>query len=289
MLSSGARATRGGPGELDAYFRDIGPFEKLSRKDEAELGRRIQQGDDEALETLVRSNLRFVVLMARRFAHQGVPLADLVQEGNVALMEAGRRFDPERGTKFITYAVWWIRQAMQQAVAQLGKPVRIPVVRSIKLKQLMVERERLSARLGRVPTMDEMAEAVGAPAAHIKHLLRLSQAELRLDEPVSRDEGGDSVGGVFEDEMSEGPDRTAERRMVEEGVRNAIDALDERDALVLTRYHGIGGDEPCTLDVIAEELGVSRERVRQIRNRAYERLRATPAAGKLGLARRGAT
>lgn len=232
---------------LAKYLREIRSYPLLSREEEAELGRRIRAGDGDALQRLVCSNLRFVVSVAKRYQHQGVPLADLIDDGNLALLHAARRFDATKGAKFISYAVWWVRQAIVQSLADQGQPVRVPLNWS-------------AAR-------------------------RRGRRGISLDAPL-RDREDTTLLEVLPDEAAPPPDDGATIDNLADSVAAALAQLPAREANVLRLYYGFGGDEPLTLERIGATLGVTRERVRQIKDRGLWRIRHSSAVRALASFRR---
>lgn len=257
---------------LDRYLREISEFPLISRAEEAELARRARAGDAQARETLVSANLRFVVAVAKKYQHRGVALADLINEGNIGLMRAARKFDETRGIKFISYAVWWIRQAILQAVAEQGRVVRIPLSRSGEVGRIGRRSAALTQLLGREPTLREMADDLDLSEEELSQALAISQECLSLDGPAAP--GGEGrLLDTLADATSRPPDDDLETQALRRAVRGAIAGLSEREARVLAMYFGLEDAEPMTLETIGATLGITRERVRQIRERALRRLR----------------
>jgi RNA polymerase primary sigma factor len=262
---------------LDQYLRDVSRHELLTPEQEIELGRRAQAGDEDAVQRLVRANLRFVISVAKKYQNRGVSLIDLIQEGNVGLVTAARKFDPEQGVKFISYAVWWIRQAILSALANQGRAVRVPLNRASDLARIFRERERLKQELRREPTNLELAEAAKLTPETVEQLQTLNAAEIRLDAPIGDSDDSQLVERFISEEASE-PEMAVEERMLSEQIERALDTLTPRDARVLRLYFGLEGGHEHTLEEIGNMLGVTRERVRQLRDRALKRLRE----GELG-------
>ena len=279
-----APALRGGAGgaggALDHYLRDIGSVPLITREREAELARRVRGGDPDALDALVRANLRFVVSVAKKYQHQGLALDDLVAEGNVGLLRAAHKYDETRGVKFISYAVWWIRRNVLQALADQGRIVRVPVNRAGTLHRVVRRAHRLRQELGREATQAELAEALNLSGAEVAEAGAVSQVHLSLDAP--RGAGDDTrLMDVLADEHSATSEERAAERALADAVARSLASLKERESRTLQRYFGLDGGAPMTLDEIAAELGVSRERVRQIKERALARLRHAPRARSL--------
>jgi RNA polymerase primary sigma factor len=257
---------------LDQYLREISVYPLIDRDEEAELARRIRAGDSEAMERLVRANLRFVVSVAKRYQNQGVSLADLINEGNIGLMRAAQKFDETKGIKFISYAVWWIRQAILQALAEQSRIVRVPLSRAGALHRIGKRSSTLTQELGREPTLEEIAGDLDLPEDEISHTLAMAQTHLSLDAPLVPGEDGQLVD-YLSDHVSPGPDEDLYTEALTRSIEDALDTLNAREAQVLRLYFGLDGVDPMTLEQIGEEFGITRERVRQIKERALTRLR----------------
>tara|TARA_B100000586_G_C20054061_1_gene403318 strand:- start:268 stop:1029 length:762 start_codon:yes stop_codon:yes gene_type:complete len=239
---------------------------------EKELGALAQKGDQDAIQQLARANLRFVISVAKKYQNRGVSLTDLIQEGNVGLVTAARKFDPEQGVKFISYAVWWIRQAILAALANQGRPVRVPLNRASDLARIFREKERLKQELNREPTFQELSRVTDLTAELIESLQTLNSSEIRLDAPIGDSEDSQLVERFVSEEAAE-PEQEVEGRLLTETVETALTTLDVRDAKVLRLYFGLQGEREHTLEEIGNMLGVTRERIRQLRDRALRRLR----------------
>ncbi|MDE0806453.1 MAG: RNA polymerase sigma factor RpoD/SigA [Longimicrobiales bacterium] len=257
---------------LDQYLRDVSRYELISPEMEKELGALAQEGDHDAIQRLARANLRFVISVAKKYQNRGVSLTDLIQEGNVGLVTAARKFDPEQGVKFISYAVWWIRQAILAALANQGRPVRVPLNRASDLARIFREKERLKQELNREPTFQELSRVTDLTAELIESLQTLNSSEIRLDAPIGDSEDSQLVERFVSEEASE-PEQEVESRLLTETVETALTTLDARDAKVLRLYFGLEGEREHTLEEIGNMLGVTRERIRQLRDRALRRLR----------------
>ena len=243
---------------LSQYLAEIARHPLLTRDDESALARRIRAGDHDALDALVRANLRFVVMVAKRYRDQGLALEDLINEGNLGLLRAAERFDETKGVKFISYAVWWIRQAMLQALAEQGRMVRVPMNRALQAHQLARRVEALQQELGRAATQAELAEALEMDPEEVASLLSVVQAPVSLDAP--RADGSDArpLGEYLADDHDADPDDQLSRVELTEAVRAALESLPARQALVLRLYFGFDGATPLTLDEIGARLPVSR-------------------------------
>ncbi|MEJ2538898.1 MAG: RNA polymerase sigma factor RpoD/SigA [Gemmatimonadota bacterium] len=257
---------------LDQYLRDVSRHELITPEMEKILGARAQAGDEDAVQELARANLRFVISVAKKYQNRGVSLTDLIQEGNVGLVTAARKFDPDQGVKFISYAVWWIRQAILAALANHGRSVRVPLNRASDLARIFREKERLKQELGREPSSEELAKATELTPELVESLQTLNAAEIRLDAPIGDSEDSQLVERFITEEAAE-PEIEVESRLLTEAVTEALSTLEARDARVLRLYFGLEGEREHTLEEIGNMLGVTRERIRQLRDRALRRLR----------------
>jgi len=267
-----ARAADEGRESLDFYLQEISRIPLLKVEEEMALARRAFRGDVEAQERLARHNVRFVVSVAKKFQNRGVPLMDLIGEGNLGLMTAARKFDPDRGVKFISYAVWWIRQAIQAAIARHGRPVRVPLNRTADLNRLGRATTLLTERLGRVPTTEELIRATGLTRDAVRALSALHIEAMRLDHPVRE---ADERGRMerFVPLTQEGTDASTMANSRTTDLDTALAALPPRDAKVLRLYFGLDDGKTRTLEEIGRMMGVTRERIRQLRDRALRQLR----------------
>lgn len=257
---------------LDQYLKEISAYRLLTREEEVELAKRIKQGDQEALDTLVRSNLRFVVSVAKKYQNQGVALGDLINEGNLGLIRAAHKFDETKGIKFISYAVWWIRQAILQALAEQSRIVRVPLNRAGALHRIGKRSSLLLQELGREPTVDEIADELDLSHEEVQRTLAISQSHLSLDAPLTPGEDNRLLD-YLPDQFSPGPDDETFERALSTTIDEALSTLKEREAKILRLYFGLDGEEPMTLEEIGSLLGITRERVRQIKEKALLRLR----------------
>jgi RNA polymerase primary sigma factor len=267
-----ARAVDEGRESLDLYLDEISRVPLLNREEEMELARKAFKGDVLAQEKLARHNVRFVVSVAKKFQNRGVPLVDLIGEGNLGLMTAARKFDPDRGVKFISYAVWWIRQAVQAAIARHGRPVRVPLNRTADLSRLGKTTTLLKERLGRMPTVEELARATGLTEEAVRSLSSLNTEAVRLDHPTREGDGNERMERFALAEQ-EGTDANTMANSQSADIEAALNSLPPRDAKVLRLYFGLDDGQPRTLEEIGRMMGVTRERIRQLRDRALIRLR----------------
>jgi len=255
----------------DLYWRDIKDAAPLNREQEVELFTRARQGDEQARQDLVTANLRFVVSVARDYKDYGMSLIELISEGNIGLMEAIGRFDETRGFKFITYAVWWIRQAILKALAEQGKATRPPMSQVNDLQKIEKQANFLSQKLGRAPTYEEVVAQVDISSERTRNAMVIAQQDISLDAPAYPEEEIPLVSIFGTDQ--EGIDESIEKRQMKETIQTCLDVLDEREYQILRSYFGLGDAKPMTLEEIGEALGITRERVRQLRNRALKKMR----------------
>lgn len=257
---------------LNAYIRDIAKFKPLSADDEKLVGRRIQDGDQEALKQLIEANLRFVVHYAKRYRGLGLSFTDLIHEGTLGLMEAARRFDPERNVKFISYAVWWVRQAIFHSLSQHVRVFRLPQKLSGQVSRVSSAREKLKRELERMPTSAELAERTGHTQAEVEELLLAAGDDVSLSTAVG-DDGGLEFGDTLEQDSVPSAEVELMRSSFERRIQGLVSGLDEKEREVIRMRFGMDGEEPQTLQEIGEAMGLSRERIRQIESRAKEKLR----------------
>jgi len=257
---------------LEVYFRDINRYDLITREDEVSLALRIKTGEEEALQCLVRANLRFVVSVAKRYINQGLMLSDLINEGNLGLLKAAHRFDEKRGYRFISYAVWWIRQSIMQSLLDKSRTIRLPQNQTALLIKISRTRSILQNEGNPQPTPDQIAQRLDLDVADVIHALRSDRTELALED--SGAEGGDRpLAEVIEDTSQEAPDFAVLQRGLREDVRKCLAVLSDREAQIIIQYFGLSFEEAQTLEVIGRRLGLTRERIRQIKEKALARLR----------------
>jgi len=269
-----------GGNSLSTYLNEIRTYPLLTRDEEAELAGRIRAGDSQALDRLVCANLRFVVSIAKRYQHHGVPLADLINEGNLGLIRAAEKFDDAHGVKFISYAVWWIRQAVVQAIADHGRAVRIPVGRAGELYRMKRRANALRHELGREPTRVELSDAGLLDTEDSSSSLPVWPPDVSLDAGPNTD-GNMLLLEFIPDESAEAPDQAVAEHNLTDSLEAALAQLRPRELRVVRLYFGLDDGEPMTLDAIGTLLGVTRERVRQIKDRALSRLRRSDSRAAL--------
>jgi len=257
---------------LDQYLYEVSKTPLLTPQQEIAIARLVRAGDQEAMQELVKRNLRFVISVAKKYQNRGLPLSDLIGEGNVGLLTAARKFDPDQGVKFISYAVWWIRQAILASLARQGRTVRVPLNRTADLSRIVRTAEALRQELRREPTPEEIAAAVGLSLDVVTSLAALNTAEVRLDAPLDPEGDRSLIERFIADDRSDVEEEAMDRFLTDE-IEHALATLAPRDAKVLRLYFGLDGDREHTLEEIGGMLGVTRERVRQLRDRALKRLR----------------
>ena len=257
---------------LDQYLHEVSKTPLLTQKEEIALARKVRSGDQEAMQELVKRNLRFVISVAKKYQNRGLPLTDLIGEGNVGLLTAARKFDPDQGVKFISYAVWWIRQAILAALARQGRTVRVPLNRTADLSRIVRTAEYLRQTLRREPTPEEIADATKLSLEVVQSLAALNTGDVRLDAPLDPDGDRSLIERFIAEDLPDTEDQAMDRFLSDE-IEAALSTLQRRDAKVLRLYFGLDGGREHTLEEIGGMLGVTRERVRQLRDRALKWLR----------------
>jgi RNA polymerase primary sigma factor len=275
-----SRPREASPDSLNAYIRDIAKFKPLTPDEEKELGRRIRAGDHEAVDRLVEANLRFVVHYAKRYRGLGLSYMDLIHEGSLGLIEAAKRFDPDRNVKFISYAVWWVRQAIFHALSEHSRVFRLPQKLSGQVSRLETARERLKSELERAPTTEELAARTRFTKDEVERLLLAAGDDVSLSSAVG-DDGNLELGDTLEQESVPSAEVEMIRTSFERRIQDMVGGLDEKEREVIRMRFGLDGDEPKTLQEIGEAMGLSRERIRQIESRAKEKLRRSREAAGL--------
>jgi RNA polymerase primary sigma factor len=258
---------------VDQYFHEIEDSVGLSAADEIEVAGRIRDGDEDALSSLVNANLRFVVSVAKGYQNLGLPLSDLINEGNLGLMVAARRFDGSKGFKFISYAVWWIRQSILQALAEQSRIVRLPLNRIGELTRVNKVLTKLEQKLGRPPEVEEIAEELDVKPTDMDLLLRLAQRPVSLETPCDEGEPDRCLGDLLPDDNLPACDDVLSDDELRGEIQTAMGALTEGEGRVLRMYYGLDGQSPMTLEEIGTYVGRTRERVRQIKEKALQKLR----------------
>ena len=266
---------------LDQYLYEVSTYPLLKGHEEIDIARKSRAGDADALQELVKRNLRFVISVAKKYQNRGLPLIDLIGEGNVGLLTAARKFDPDQGVKFISYAVWWIRQAILSSLARQGRTVRVPLNRTADLSRIIKASEILRQKLRREPTPEELAQLTGLSVDVVQSLAALNTGDVRLDAPMDPDGDRSLIERFVADEMPD-TEEEAMNRFLNDEIESSLNTLPPRDAKVLRLYFGLEAGREHTLEEIGSMLGVTRERVRQLRDRALKRLREGEVGRALG-------
>ena len=269
------------PNPLGRYLRQIGRGKLLTHGEEIDLGRRTRRGDETARSELIERNLRLVIPMAKKYRGKGLPLGDLIQEGNIGLMRAADKFDPEKGFRFSTYATWWIRQAIQRAIADKGRTIRVPVHMGEKIRKMARTYNELSTELECEPTDEEVAEELGWDVDRVKDVKSAIPDAMSLNQQLSSDEGSSELGDFVEDERESEEAGEVVRELETRRLVESVERLPERQRRVLVRRYGLDGEKPSTLADLSEDLGVSRERVRQLQREAERALRDEGEYGQI--------
>ncbi|MCK4678472.1 MAG: RNA polymerase sigma factor RpoD/SigA [Bacteroidales bacterium] len=257
---------------LDKYLQDIGKEELITAEQEVYLAQKIKTGDQDALEKLTKANLRFVVSVAKQYQNKGLSLPDLINEGNLGLIKAARRFDETRGFKFISYAVWWIRQSILQALAEQSRIVRLPLNQVGSLNKIKKASSKLEQRFERVPSVDEIAESLEVPEYKIKAVMKIGKRTISMDAPLAQDEDVKFLD-VYSNDENPATDQELIRQSLAKEIQRSLATLSEKERNVINLYYGIGMSYGLTLEEIGAKFNLTRERVRQIREKAIRRLK----------------
>jgi len=268
-----ARTPYDGDSAIKLYLREIGQVPLLTIQEEIDLAARIQKGDKAAREQMIKANLRLVVKIAHDYDWLGMPLLDLINEGNIGLMKAVERFDPKKGGKLSTYGAWWIKQSIKRALANQGKTIRLPVHLVDKISKMRRVAMKLQEEFGREPTDDELAEEMGMTASRVAQLRTAAIRPASLDAPVGDGDDSHLFGEIIEDEQAETPYEQLEEKTVTTMLRDMVKTLPPREATILTYRFGMDGGPERTLEEVGQKFGVTRERVRQIQNIALRKMR----------------
>jgi RNA polymerase primary sigma factor len=259
---------------LDKYLHEIGKVDLLTADQEVELARKVRAGDDLALEKLIKANLRFVVSVSKQYQNQGLSLPDLINEGNLGLIKAAKRFDETRGFKFISYAVWWIRQSILQALAEQARIVRLPLNKIGSINKINKALAELEQKFEREPSIDEISSAIEIAPKDIKEAMKSAGRHVSMDAPLTDGEDGDMYE-VLLSKDNPSPDGTLLNDSLRKEIERVLSSLTEREASIIRLYFGLNGKHPYTLEEIGEEFNLTRERVRQIKEKAIKRLKHT--------------
>jgi RNA polymerase primary sigma factor len=269
-----------GEDSVQLYLRSIGRIKLLSAKEEIELARRIARGDKVAKKRLIQANLRLVVSVAKKYQGRGLPFLDLIQEGNLGLIRAAEKYDPERGYKFSTYATWWIRQGITRALADKSRTIRVPVHMVETINNLRKTTRKLSQELGRRPTLEELGKALGVTITKVKEILAANRLPLSLDTPYGEDEDN-SLAELVEDENSTPPEESTEVILMSRDIRGILSTLTPRERDILVLRFGLNDGKQRTLEQVGKIVGLTRERTRQIELKALRSLRQSSVTSRL--------
>lgn len=280
QLKISTQITQRDSASIEKYLTEISRESLITADQEAELARQIRKGDQLALDKMVKANLRFVVSVAKQYQNQGLPLSDLINEGNMGLIRAAKKFDETKGFKFISYAVWWIRQAILQALVEQSRMIRLPLNKvggHLKLNKAMAQFEQQN---GRVPNMEELAEMVEMSVEDVRELMKIQRKTLSTDAPLADDREGTllDTASVQSDLI---PTSGLENESLHNDLSTALSILSEREYAIVEAYFGLNGNTPLTLEEIGERFGLTRERVRQIKEKSLRKVRATSGSKHL--------
>lgn len=257
---------------LDKFLQDVSREEMISAEEEVLLAQRIKNGDQKALDKLVKANLRFVISVAKQYQNQGLSLPDLINEGNLGLIKAAKRFDETRGFKFISYAVWWIRQAILQALAEQSRIIRLPLNQVGAINRIKKETSILEQKLERSPTLDELSETLDTTREKLSDLISISFKAISMDAPVTEDEEINLID-IYQDDSAEGTDKKVMQDSLSAEISRCLSILNQREREIIALFYGIGQNHGYTLEEVAVHFNLTKERVRQIKDRAIKRLK----------------
>ncbi len=266
---------------IEAYLRDVAREEMITADEEVELARKVRAGDKSAADKLVKANLRFVISVAKQYQNHGLELEDLINEGNMGLIEAANRFDESRGFKFISYAVWWIRQAILKAISDKSRKIRVPSNRTLEARRMAEAKAQIEQDAGRPATVEEIAVFMDKPEREIQELMRINSRELSIDSKLNNDSDSSTMAEVMEDTSIEAPTESLIDESLQDEIRTALELMDEKEAKIITMYFGLDGDFPSTIRDISEKMGISTSNVRQKKDKALKQLRKSQHLNRL--------
>ncbi len=263
-------------GSLALYLKEIGKLQPLSSENEARVAARIHQGDQKAIDTLVKANLRFVVSVARNYQNQGMSLSDLINEGNIGLVRAAQKFDEKKNFRFISYAVWWIRQAILQSLAEHSRIMRLPLNKAGAIHKITRTQTELEQRFNRLPDASEIAHELGISENTVSETIAISSSHVSLDAPL-KDTDSSSLVDVIQTHSSNNPEDELQTISLNKEIKKMLSFLTEREKEIIKLYYGIENETAYTLDEIGRKFNITRERVRQIKSKAISRLKSLPS------------
>ncbi|NLL14240.1 MAG: RNA polymerase sigma factor RpoD/SigA [Fibrobacter sp.] len=262
-------------GSLALYLKEIGKLQPLSSENEARIAARIHQGDQKAIDTLVKANLRFVVSVARNYQNQGMSLCDLINEGNIGLVRAAQKFDEKKNFRFISYAVWWIRQAILQSLAEHSRIMRLPLNKAGAIHKISKTQTELEQRYNRIPDASEIAQELGISEDAVSETIAISSNHVSLDAPL-KDTDSSSLVDVIQANSTNNPEDELQTISLNKEIKKMLSFLTEREKEIIKLYYGIENETAYTLDEIGRKFNITRERVRQIKSKAISRLKSLP-------------
>ncbi len=268
-------------GSLSLYLKEIGNLQPLSSEKEAEVAAKIKKGDKKALDILVKANLRFVVSVARNYQNQGLSLSDLINEGNMGLVRAARRFDEKKNFRFISYAVWWIRQAILQSLAEQSRIMRLPLNRAGAIHKISKTQIELEQRYNRIPDITEIANELSISENSVRETISIANSHISLDAPVRDNDGSTLLDLLGQDQQGLGPEENIQTMSMNDEIKRMLETLTEREREIIKLYFGIDNESAFTLDEIGRRFDITRERVRQIKSKALSRLKTSPSVQML--------
>lgn len=264
-------------GSLALYLKEIGKLQPLSSENEAAIAARIHKGDQKAIDTLVKANLRFVVSVARNYQNQGMPLSDLINEGNIGLVRAAQKFDEKKNFRFISYAVWWIRQAILQSLAEHSRIMRLPLNKAGAIHKISKTQTELEQRYNRLPDASEIAQELGVSENAVSETIAISSSHISLDAPL-KDTDSSSLADIIQTNLNSNPEDELQTISLNKEIKKMLNFLTEREKEIIKMYYGIENETAYTLDEIGRKFNITRERVRQIKSKALSRLKSLPNA-----------
>ena len=266
---------------LSTYLKEINQIPLLTREEEDYCSRRALEGDEEEKARLAKANLRFVVNVAKRYRNQGLPLSDLISEGNIGLINAIERFDPDKGYHFISYAVWWIRQAITKAIYEKARMIRLPQNRIFELSRIEKTRSHLQSERGREPALRDVADALDMQEEHVASLVNISRDHVSLETPISREKDPSILGDFVEDTERISPEEETMDGALRDEINKVLDTLSDREATIIQYRFGLNGKQPLSLQELGNRFSLTKERIRQIEQRALRKLRETDRSERL--------